>query len=56
MELRKAPSVAETIDWGRTLLALGMDTLDDDAVRATLGVVLKHRSDQVKATAELHLN
>jgi MoxR-like ATPase len=56
MELRKAPSVAETIDWGRTLLALGMDTLDDDAVRATLGVVLKHHSDQVKATAELHLN
>ncbi|MCW0211744.1 MAG: MoxR family ATPase [Pseudonocardia sp.] len=56
MELRKAPSVAETIDWGRTLLALGMDTLDDDAVRTTLGVVLKHQSDQVKATAELHLN
>ncbi|GEL26748.1 hypothetical protein PSU4_57020 [Pseudonocardia sulfidoxydans NBRC 16205] len=56
LELRKAPSVAETIDWGRTLLALGMDTLDDDAVRATLGVVLKHQSDQVKAAAELRLN
>ncbi|ANY05455.1 AAA family ATPase [Pseudonocardia sp. HH130630-07] len=56
MELRKVPSVAETIDWGRTLLALGMDTLDDDTVRATLGVVLKHRSDAEKATAELRLN
>ncbi|GAA4560668.1 MoxR family ATPase [Pseudonocardia xishanensis] len=56
MELRKVPSVAETIDWGRTLLALGMDTLDDDAVRTTLGVVLKHQSDQVKATTELRLN
>lgn len=56
MELRKAPSVAETIDWGRTLLALGLDTLDDDAVRATLGVVLKHRSDADKAAAELRLN
>ncbi|WP_181781974.1 AAA family ATPase [Pseudonocardia pini] len=56
MELRKVPSVAETIDWGRTLLALGMDTLDDDAVRTTLGVVLKHQSDQVKANAELRLN
>jgi MoxR-like ATPase len=56
LELRKAPSVAETIDWGRTLLALGMDTLDDDTVRATLGVVLKHRSDAVKAVAELRLN
>ncbi len=56
MELRKAPSVAETIDWGRTQLALGLDTLDDDAVRATLGVVLKHRSDADKAAAELRLN
>lgn len=56
MELRKVPSVAETIDWGRTLLALGLDTLDDDAVRATLGVVLKHRSDADKAAAELRLN
>jgi MoxR-like ATPase len=56
LELRKSPSVAETIDWGRTLLALGLDTLDDDAVRATLGVVLKHQSDAVKAAAELRLN
>lgn len=56
MQLKKLPSVAETIDWGRTVLALGMDTLDDDAVRATLGVVLKHQSDQIKAAAELRLN
>ncbi|GGG02635.1 hypothetical protein GCM10007304_15820 [Rhodococcoides trifolii] len=56
MQLKKVPSVAETIDWGRTLLALGMDTLNDDAVRSTLGVVLKHRSDQVRAAAELRLN
>ena len=56
LELRKAPSIAETIDWARTLLALGLDTLDDDAVRATLGVVLKHQSDAVKAAAELRLN
>jgi MoxR-like ATPase len=56
LELRKAPSVAETIDWGRTLLALGLDTLDDDTVRATLGVVLKHQSDAAKAAAELRLN
>lgn len=56
MQLKKVPSVSETIDWGRTLLALGMDTLDDDAVRATLGVILKHQSDQVHAAAELRLN
>ncbi|MCW4355263.1 MoxR family ATPase [Hoyosella sp. YIM 151337] len=56
MHLKKAPSVAETIDWGRTLLALGLDTVDDDAIRTTLGVVLKHRSDQQRAAAELRLN
>jgi len=56
LELRKAPSVAETIDWARTLLALGLDTLDDEAARATLGVVLKHHSDAQKAAAELRLN
>jgi MoxR-like ATPase len=56
LDLRKAPSVSETIDWARTLVALGLDTLDDDAVRKSLGVVLKHRSDLVKASAELRLN
>ncbi|MEB3020664.1 AAA family ATPase [[Mycobacterium] crassicus] len=56
MQLKKLPSVAETIDWGRTLLALGLDTIDDATVAATLGVVLKHQSDQVRATGELRLN
>ncbi len=56
MELKKSPSIAETIDWAHTLLALGLDTLDDAAVRATLGVVLKHASDQVRAARELRLN
>ena len=56
MQLKKVPSVAETIDWGRTVLALGMDTIDDELIAATLGVVLKHQSDQVKASGELRLN
>ncbi|APE09792.1 MoxR family ATPase [Rhodococcus pyridinivorans] len=56
MQLKKVPSVAETIDWGRTLLALGLDTLDDTALRSTLGVILKHQSDQIRAAAELRLN
>ncbi|MGQ4596538.1 AAA family ATPase [Nocardia sp. R6R-6] len=55
MQLKKLPSVAESIDWGRTLLALGLHDLDDTAVRATLGVVLKHRSDHERALAELKL-
>ena len=34
MQLKKVPSIAETIDWGRTLLALGLDTIDDAVVAA----------------------
>ena len=56
MQLKKVPSVAETIDWGRTILALGMDTISDATIAATLGVVLKHQSDQMRAAGELRLN
>jgi len=56
MELKKAPSIAETIDWATTLLALGIDTLDEESAVATLGVVLKHVSDQVRAIGELKLS
>ncbi|WP_406237149.1 AAA family ATPase [Nocardia sp. NBC_01009] len=55
MQLKKLPSVAESIDWGRTLLALGLTDLDDKTVRATLGVVLKHQADHQRAVAELKL-
>ncbi|MEV4897247.1 MoxR family ATPase [Nonomuraea sp. NPDC055795] len=55
LELKKAPSVAETVDWARTLLALGRDELDEETVAATLGVVLKHNSDHVRAVKELGL-
>jgi MoxR-like ATPase len=58
LDLRKSPSLAESIDWARTLLALGLgdaDRLDEATVRDTLGVVLKHHSDQVKAVAQLKL-
>ena len=55
LELKKAPSIAETIDWARTLLALGAESLDGQTTRATLGVVLKHNSDHARAVAELGL-
>jgi len=55
LELRKPPSIAETVDWGRTLLALGIDRVDDAAVAGTLGVVLKHRGDQARAADQLGL-
>ncbi|HEX6469379.1 MAG TPA: MoxR family ATPase [Streptosporangiaceae bacterium] len=53
LEIKKPPSIAETIDWARTLLALGLDDLDERAVSATLGVVLKHVSDHERALKEL---
>ncbi len=56
LELKKSPSISESIDWARTLLALGLDTLDEQAVRTTLGVVLKHASDHDRATAQLKLD
>ncbi len=56
LELKKSPSIAETIDWARTLVALGLDTLDEAAVRDTLGVVLKHASDHRRAATALTLN
>ncbi|GIH92243.1 AAA family ATPase [Planobispora siamensis] len=55
LELKKAPSIAETVDWANTLLALGRTELDEETAGATLGVVLKHASDQTRARKELGL-
>jgi MoxR-like ATPase len=55
LELKKSPSVAETIDWARTLVALGAASLDEKVTSATLGVVLKHASDHTRARKELGL-
>ena len=55
LELKKAPSIAESVDWARTLIALQIDDLDEATVARTLGVVLKHASDQRRAIKELKL-
>jgi MoxR-like ATPase len=55
LELKKAPSIAESVDWARTLVALQVDDLDEAVVARTLGVVLKHASDQGRAMKELKL-
>ena len=55
LELKKAPSIAESVDWARTLIALQIDDLDEATVAATLGVVLKHASDHARAIKELKL-
>ncbi len=53
LELKKPPSISETLDWARALLALGFDTVDPDAVRATLSALLKHHQDARLAAAHL---
>ena len=55
LELKKAPSIAESVDWARTLIALQVGDLDEGTVARTLGVVLKHASDQQRAVKELKL-
>ncbi|MDT0200484.1 MoxR family ATPase [Nocardioides sp. AE5] len=55
LELKKAPSIAESIDWARTLIALQIKDLDQAAISATLGAVLKHVSDHERAVKELRL-
>jgi MoxR-like ATPase len=53
--LRKPPSISETIDWARTLLALGIEDVDGTALTDTLGVLLKNRADQDRAVDALAL-
>lgn len=44
-DLRKRPSISETVDWARTLMLLHADSLNEDLVRRTLNVILKYESD-----------
>ena len=53
LDLKKRPSVSETLDWARTLVLLGVRTLDAETVRDTLNVLLKYRSDIEKAAEAL---
>ena len=53
LELKKAPSIAETLDWARTLLHLSITTLDQDTLKRTMPVLLKYQTDISKAVKEL---
>jgi MoxR-like ATPase len=55
LELKKHPSVSETLDWARTLVVLGVDSVDAEQAKATLHVLLKYRSDLERAAKELTL-
>jgi hypothetical protein len=45
LDLKKPPSIAESIDWARTLLLLGAQDIDTTTFRETLSVIVKHRTD-----------
>src|SRR5512135_45111 len=48
-DMRKAPSISETLDWANALLALNAKNIDKETLEATLSVLLKHESDLQKA-------
>ncbi len=45
LDLKKPPSIAESIDWSRTLVLLGATDIDQDTFQQTMSVILKHRTD-----------
>ncbi|HWB72529.1 MAG TPA: MoxR family ATPase [Egibacteraceae bacterium] len=53
LDLKKPPSVAETLDWAATLVQLGLDSADREALRRTMGALLKHRSDLAQVERQL---
>jgi MoxR-like ATPase len=55
LELKKPPSISETLDWARTLLELGFESIDEDVARGTMNVLLKYQQDVEKASGHLKL-
>jgi MoxR-like ATPase len=53
LELKKHPSVSETLDWARTLVLLGIESIDADQAKETLHILLKYQTDIARATKEL---
>ena len=56
LDLKKAPSVSETLDWARTLMLLNIDAIDEKVAKDTLHVLLKYQSDITKAAKELSVD
>jgi MoxR-like ATPase len=56
IDLKKAPSVSETIDWARTLVLLGIEHIDAATAKETLHILLKYQSDITKAAKELSVD
>ena len=53
IELKKHPSVSETLDWAKTLVLLGVEKIDEQTAASTINILLKYQSDITKALKEL---
>jgi len=53
IELKKHPSVSETLDWAKTLVLLGVEKIDEHTAQSTINILLKYQSDINKAIKEL---
>ncbi len=56
LDLKKSPSVSETIDWARTLVLLGIESIDAQQAKETLHILLKYQTDIAKAAKELSVD
>ncbi|MCE2818382.1 MAG: MoxR family ATPase [Ilumatobacteraceae bacterium] len=56
LDLKKSPSVSEALDWARTLVLLGIDSIDAEQAKETLHVLLKYQTDIAKAAKELSID
>jgi MoxR-like ATPase len=56
LDLRKSPSISETLDWANSLVALNAKNLDPNTLETTLSVLLKHETDLQKVKRRLHVS
>jgi MoxR-like ATPase len=54
MDLRKSPSISETLDWANALVTMNAKSLDEKTLNTTLSILLKHESDLQRARGWLH--
>lgn len=56
LDLRKSPSISETLDWAKSLVALNVDRIDSETFENTLNVLLKHENDIRKVQRQMHFS
>ncbi len=54
LDIRKPPSIGETLDWARALVVLNSEVLDPSLVEETLSLILKHQEDLQKVRGDIH--